>query len=251
MTHKTFNHALSEAAPWGPALHNWAAIQASGTKQAEDGGKLFRDAQKKHAAQVKAFCDGLEKEVAALESKVSGQIKAMLPAAFSGAKPEDGNPKMRAAFLHNRRELLQKAIAAGPEPSAKVEHAQPVAPAAALTPAAIGKAVISTVTHPDPVIQKPASEALATISSAAAIAARLGLTPEPQGCTRAEFNALSPRQKSEFARNGGRIADEKSQAAIRPKDAGKCLSMSVRQFQDTLTPAEKMDFVRRGGKLTE
>lgn len=52
----------------------------------------------------------------------------------------------------------------------------------------------------------PALRAQPAVAAAQSLAARLGIS-ETKVCTRSEFGLLTPRQKSEFSKNGGRLSE--------------------------------------------
>ena len=119
---------------------------------------------------------------------------------------------------------------------------KPSVPAPAAPVSSLGARALEAVTN-------PATAPAVNAALRDALAARLGLTPS-MSCTRAEFSALSPRQKMEFSRKGGIILAE-APPAPPAKPAPGARAMTVRQFQTHLSPAERMKFIKDGGKLTE
>jgi len=234
-TLQKFNREWNAAAPWGDALENWKEIVAGlGPKASPQAKEISKSARETVNKQAKAFVEKLQADCAALESKVSPSVKAMLPTPFAGMNPD--NHKMQAQYLHNRRELLKKAIAADPAPAAAKPASSP-APAPA---AAIGRAIIHAAATGSPKLQK---QIVAAVQAA-----------HEHLMSRDQFNTLTPSQKMKFCKDGGKLFDTpKAKASPVPKSnwmPTPTPSMN-RAAWNTLTSSQKMEFVKAGGKLTD
>lgn len=234
---------LEDAGLGGPPSKELQDLFKAARKEEPGARKKLFDLNAAKVKKAEDYCSTLESEVAALERKIGPAATSLLPKVI-GSKEKA--PLVRARALAVRKCHIEDALGDAPKtPAPAATKTKP-----ALTAAAIGKAVIKTTTHPDAAIRQSAQAALATITNGAAIAARLGLTPEASTCTREEFDSLSPRQKVEFSRNGGRTSAEQKAAGTRPANIATVATLTRSQWS-TLNPAEKMAFIKRGGRLTD
>jgi len=147
---------------------------------------------------------------------------------------------------------LQKPGAAPVSPTAPTTAADAIArfDASEKRSAAL-MAKVSSRPTPAQVLQAatdPRTNAAAIQGLNQSLAARLGLT-EQKVCTKAEFDSLSFRQKSEFSRNGGRISQEPKASVSAPLPGAK--SMSREQFRAHVPAIKQAAYFRDGGQITE
>lgn len=234
-------HALYklEAAKKAPWLHDDKAAGVDIKVFHKDQTKM-KARTEKHKADMTAWVSELEAEVKALEAKASpGVLAAVNTNAAPLCNREDCSDTAWSMAMHRRREVLKASIGAGPAPAPK-PAAQ--APAPVATPQGVGKTVVALATHPNPEVRGPILEGLQ-----ASLAARLGLTEE-RFITRAEFETLSHKQRSEYCRNGGRLRDPEP-APVPPLAPGAKVA-TLAQFH-TIPHAKRGEFFKNGGKLID
>jgi len=122
------------------------------------------------------------------------------------------------------------------------------APVAKVTPPAAAKPsaaqILAAVTDP-----KTNAAAVAGIEKSLSLAARLGLSPDAQQITHDEFNSLTARQKSEYCRKGGKIAEPIKATVPKPEPSAKVLT--VAQLNAHVAPAARAAFFKSGGTLKD
>jgi hypothetical protein len=180
------------------------------------------------------------KEISASRNQPGGLVgfSERLKTEIRQLQAKQGKPTLSAQAPASLMELLGLRDELTAAPAAKI----PSALAALSAQAALGKEIVALGTHPSPAVSKPIMDGLQ-----ASLAARLGLEPAAPTCSRAEFDTLSPRQKSEFCKKGGRITPEPT--AIVPPITPGATTISRAQFH-TLSAADKMAFCKSGGKIT-
>lgn len=117
---------------------------------------------------------------------------------------------------------------------------KPAAPAAPITAKATPAQVLEAATN-------PAARAAAVAGLQQSVAARLGLA-EIKTCTRADFATLTPAQKSEFSKAGGRITTPEP---IAPAKLAPGAKIATRAQFARLAHSDKLSFFRNGGQLKD